>query len=424
MPRIQDTSATDRAIVRRGPKWSTLVLAVAAVLVLVGLALSYPALKRWSSAERSFERDLLRFAGVTRGTFVRDLAVEGRVVASSYPTLYSPAQGTVRLEVRAGDEVQKGQLLARVDSPEIASQLPQEISLFEATEAELSGQRVTNRTTNLQNRQDVDLKRLRKETAEREMQRMRQARSEGLINQIEYAEAEDSLGIAELEYEHAVESARLQTETMDHSLRTTEKQLERQRLVLVEAQRRVRELEVLSPVDGVVGNIAVNPSDIVIPNQELLTVIDLSAFEIEIQIPETYADDIEIGATAEITYEGAKHRGRVSSVSPEVTGSLVEGRVAFHETPPQGLKQNRRVSTRILLSSKDNALMVRRGPFLEAGGGRKVYVVDGNLARLAIVTIGGTSLTEIEILSGLEEGDTIVISDTARFQDADTVLLR
>ena len=107
MPRIQDTSATDRTVVRRGPKRSTVVLGVTAVLLLVGFALVFPSVKRWSSAERSFERDRLRYASVSRGTFVRDLAVEGRIVASSYPTLYSPAQGTVKLEVRAGDEVQK-----------------------------------------------------------------------------------------------------------------------------------------------------------------------------------------------------------------------------------------------------------------------------------------------------------------------------
>ena len=152
--------------------------------------------------------------------------------------------------------------------------------------------------------------------------------------------------------------------------------------------------------------------------------IDLSAFEIEIQIPETYADDIQAGATAEITYENEKHLGRVSSISPEVTGSLVEGRIVFQQAPPQGLKQNRRVSTRILLSSTDDALTVRRGPFLEAGGGRKVYVVDGDLVRLTTVEVGGTSLTEVEVLSGLNEGDTIVISDTTRFQDAETILLR
>ena len=111
-------------------------------------------------------------------------------------------------------------------------------------------------------------------------------------------------------------------------------------------------------------------------------------------------------------------------MSPEVTGSLVEGRIVFGDELPQGLKQNQRVSTRIILSSKDNVLKARRGPYLEAGGGRKVYLVDGDVATLHSVTVGATSITEVEIVSGLEEGDTIVISDTSRFQNANSILLR
>lgn len=424
MPKIQDTSGTDRIVVRQGPRHSTLWLAAAAVVVLVGIVLVFPSIRRWAQTERSFERDRLRFAQVTRGALVSDLAVDGRIVASSYPTLYSPASGTIQLDVRVGDQVRRDQLLARIDSPVLDSRITQESSSVEALQAQLSSQRVTNQATNLRNQQDVDLGKLKHETAQREMNRSEQMHSEGLINQIEYEKAKDDLRIAQLEYEHAVASARLDEQTLDYEVRDTEKQLERQQLVLEEARRRVRELEIRSPVDGVVGSLSVNPEDTVVPNQELLTVIDLSAFEIEIRIPENYADEIKIGNTAEITYEGRKHRGSVSSVSPEVTGSLVEGRVVFGEDLPAGLKQNQRVSTRIILSSRDDVLKVRRGPFLESGGGRKVYVEQDGTATLREIVVGSTSLTEVEIISGLSEGETIVISDTARFGDAEAILLR
>ncbi len=424
MAKIQDTSGTDVLITRRGPKRSTVVAGVVAGLLMIALALAWPSIKLWSGTERSFERSRLRFAQVTRGTLVRDLAVSGRIVASSYPTLYSPAQGTVTLEVRAGDTVSHGQLLARIDSPDLAGQQAQQASQVEALEAELDGIRVTNQTTVLTNQQDIDLKRLKQETAQREMDRSDAALANGLLNRIEYDKAKDDLAIARLEYAHAVQNAELQRKTLDHTLRNTEKQLERQRLILEEARRRVRDLDLLSPVDGVVGSISVNPEDHVTPNQQLMTVIDLSAFEIEIDIPENYADDISIDAEAEITYENRIYSGRVSSVSPEVTGSLVAGRVVFGDQLPQGLKQNQRVSTRIILSSKDNVLKVRRGPYLEAGGGRKIYLVEGDIATQQSVTVGTTSITEVEIVSGLEEGDTIVISDTSRFQDAQSILLR
>ena len=401
-----------------------MVAGVTIGVLIVGFALAWPSIKRWSGTDRSFDRNRLRFAQVTRGTLVRDLAVSGRIVASSYPTLYSPAQGTVTLKVRAGDSVKRGRLLAQIDSPELDGELAQQVSQLEALEAELDGQRVTDQTTILTARQDVDLKRLKQETAQREMERSNTSLADGLITQIDYAKAKDALAIAKLEHQHAVQSALLLRETLAHTSRITEKQLERERLILEEARRRVRELDVLSPVDGVVGSISVNPEDNVTQNQQLMAVIDLSAFEIEIDIPENYADDIFIGADAEITYEGRIYGGTVSSVSPEVTGSLVEGRIVFGDDLPQGLKQNQRVSTRIILSSKENVLKVRRGPYLEAGGGRKIYRVEGDLATQQSVTVGVTSITEVEILGGLEEGDTIVISDTSRFRDAKSILLR
>ena len=422
--KIQDTSGTDVIITRRGPKRSTVMAGVVAGVLIVGFVLAWPSIKRWSGTDRSFDRSRLRFAQVTRGTLVRDLAVSGRIVASSYPTLYSPAQGTVTLKVRAGDAVTRDQLLAQVDSPELAGMLAQQLSQVEALEADLDGQRIANQTTILTNQQDVDLKRLKNESAQREMNRSDAARADGLINEIEYAKAKDALAVAVLEYEHGVQNARLQQQTLEHSIRTVEKQLERQRLILAEARRQVRELDVLSPVDGVVGSLSINPEDRVTPNQQLMTVIDLSAFEIEIDIPENYADDISIGAGAEIDYQGHIYSGRVSSVSPEVSGSLVKGRVVFDDELPQGLKQNQRVNTRIILSSKENVLKVRRGPYLEAGGGRKIYRGDGDLATQQAITVGATSITEVEILSGLAEGDTIVISDTSRFQDAKAILLR
>ena len=422
--KIQDTSATDVTVTRRGPKRSIVLAGVIGVLLVAAAALAWPTINRWSGTDRSFERSRLRFAEVTRGTLVRDLAVSGRIVASSFPTLYSTAQGTVSLKVRAGDTVVRGQLLAQVDSPELAGALAQQASQLEAREADLDGQRITNQNTILTNQQDVDLKRLKQETAQREMGRSETAAADGLINQIDYAKAQDALAIATLEYEHSIQDARLRKETLAHTIRNAEKQLERQRLILDEAQRRVQELDVFSPVDGVVGSLSVNPEDNVQPNQQLMTVIDLSAFEIEIDIPENYADDISIGAEAEITYEGRVYGGVVSSVSPEVSGSLVEGRVLFGDELPQGLKQNQRVSTRIILSAKEDVLKVRRGPYLEAGGGREIYLVEGDLATQKEITVGTTSITEVEIVSGLQEGDTIVISDTSRFQDAKSILLR
>ena len=326
--------------------------------------------------------------------------------------------------MKAGERVVEGQELAVVASPEIESQLRQEASNLAALEADLSSQEVSNRTEAVRNEQDVELKKLRMETTQREAERAELSYEEGLVDMRERERTRDEAVIAKLEYEHAVRLGALEIESNAHELENKKSQVEYQRLVHAEAQRRVSELTVLSPVDGVIGSLAVDPRDLVVRNQELLTVIDLSAFEIEISIPETFADDILPQTAAEITVEGRTYQGVVSRVAPEVRNSLVEGRVVFGDDRPATLRQSQRVSTRIILSSKDDVLKVRRGPGLESGGGRIAYVVEGDLAVARTIATGIRSMTEVEVLSGLAEGDTIVISDTSRFQSAETVLLR
>jgi HlyD family secretion protein len=69
-------------------------------------------------------------------------------------------------------------------------------------------------------------------------------------------------------------------------------------------------------------------------------------------------------------------------------------------------------------------LKVPRGPFLESGGGRQVYVLADGIATLRSIRVGATSVAEVEIAEGLEEGEQIVLSDIQQFQGAKTVLVR
>lgn len=424
MSQIQDTSGQDRVIEHRGISRPTVIVLGLIVLGLGTLFPFYSKFERWFRAEASFERGRLRTAQVERGTLVRDLSVEGRIVASSYPTLYSPAQGTISLLIKAGEPVTAGQLLARITSPEIDNERRQEESNLAALVAELSSEEVNARSTNLTNQQDVELKALQKEAARREAERAERSFNEGISDERELEQRRDAAAIAELEHRHAEQFAELEIERFEHELVNQHNQVQRQRLVLEDVERRMGELEITSPVDGVVGSLSVDPRDIVIRNQEILTVIDLSAFEIEISIPETFADDVLPGVAAEILHEGTTYVGMVSSIAPEVQNSTVEGRVVFRGDQPSTLRQSQRVSTRIILSSKEGVLKLRRGPFLESGGGRTAYLVEGEYAVSTLIEAGTRSLTEVEIISGLNVGDTVVISDTSRFEGAKTVLLR
>src|SRR5690606_10760632 len=152
---------------------------------------------------------------------------------------------------------------------------------------------------------------------------------------------------------------------------------DRQRAVVAELQRQVDALTLRAPFDGQVGQVQVAQRANVAENAPVLGVVDLSQFEVEIRVPESFARDLAIGMPAQLASGGGQpFAAEVSAVSPEVVNGEVVARLRFKDRQPPGLRQNQRMSARIVLDTRRNVLMVDRGPFLEQGGG-SAYVMDG-----------------------------------------------
>ena len=188
-------------------------------------------------------------------------------------------------------------------------------------------------------------------------------------------------------------------------------------------KRRLAGLTVRAPVTGMVGTITVEQRASVTLNQPLVSVVDLSALEIEARIPENYSDDRAPGMAARITFGGQSYAGVLRSMSPEIQDGTVAGRVRFADATPPGLRQNQRVTIAIELERVADALTVPRGPFLEGGAGRIAYVVEGELAVRRAIRTGVSGDGRVELLDGVREGEQVVISSLDPFRDAERALL-
>jgi HlyD family secretion protein len=427
--KIADTSGQDIAIlknVNNKAKWGVLGLILIAVLAYVTLM---PTISNWFQSDVSISAQRVRLATVTHGDFIRDLSVQGRVVAAISPKLYSPAQGTISLKVDAGDTVLKGQVLATIDSPELSNQLKQEQSNLQRLQIELDRQKIQSNKQALVNQKAVDLAKVSLTAADREKRRADKAFDSQSISQIDYEKAQDDLENARLVFKHSVKDAELNLDSLAFEVKTKHLFVERQILLVNELSRQVDELTLLSPVNGLVGNLSAEHKNQVAKNQSILSVVDLSEFDIEVDIPESYADDLAIGMTAEINLNGETHLAKLVTISPEIENNQVTGRVRFTSLSdggirqPQGLRQNQRLTTRILMENKQNVLMVQRGQFLKTSNGRVAYIVSNDVAQRTPIATGARSLSSVEVLNGLSVGDTIIVSGTDQFNGAQSVLI-
>jgi HlyD family secretion protein len=404
---------------------SRTVIASSAALVLIAAAwMIAPVVERWANATVTVPMDRLRVATVSRGDLVRDVSVQGRVVASASPTLYASAPGSITLMVEAGAQVAAGQVLATIDSPELNNEFQQAQALLDQQAIELERQRIESRQLALDKRKAADLAEVALTAARREKRRADAANERNVISVIDFEKAQDELRNAELAHAHAVADADLFDERLTFEIRASELSLQRQRLRVQELQRQVDRLSIASPVNGIVGDMLVAQKSAVSRDTPVMSVVDLTQFEIDAQIPESYADDLALGMPAEIMIGTSTYAGTLAAVSPEVIQNQVSSRIRFLGEMPPKLRQNQRLTTRVLLEERPDVLMLPRGQFLESGGGRIAYVLDGNgLALRRPIEVGARSLAAIEIEGGLAEGDTVIISGIEQFSGADSVLI-
>jgi HlyD family secretion protein len=238
---------------------------------------------------------------------------------------------------------------------------------------------------------------------------------------VEYRRAEDAVKSAKVRDANARAAAGLSGQSAGFDQATAAKQHERQALIVADVERRVAELTVRAPVAGVVGTLAIADRAVVPANAPLMTVVDLSKLEVEVEVPETYADDLGIGMAAEVQIGAGKATGKLSAISPEVVHNNVLARVRFDGAQPEGLRQSQRVSARILIEERPDVTMVPRGSWLDAQGGHAIYVVEDGLAARRAIRVGASSVSEVEILEGVAPGDHVVISGSESFGDAATV---
>ena len=418
---IRDTSAQDRVLSssQARPAWRRWLWPAAGGAVLV-LGIAFAA-RGWLGGSTSVGGGRLRIAEVKRGDLVRDIAADGRVIAANSPTLYAVAGGVVTLKVVAGDQVKQGQPLAEIDSPELRSKLAQEQTTLAGLEAEAGRATLDAGVTRANARKALDQAEIDRQAAERNLQRYQRGYEGGAVPQVDVLEAQDNMRKAEIAVAHARKDLGLQGEGAGLDARNKHLLAERQRAVVAEVQRQVDALTLRAPFDGQVGQIqAVQRSNVAI-NAPVLSVVDLSVFEVEIKVPESFARDLAIGMPATLTSNGAPFPGEISAVSPEVVNGEVVTRLRFTDKQPPGLRQNQRVSARVMMDTRRNVLMVERGPFVEQGGGRYAYVMDGRSAVRRPVQLGVSSLSSIEVLDGLKPGDRVVVSGSDLFGEAERV---
>ncbi len=411
---IRDTSSQDRAIARPpGRRRMAIVVAVLAALVLA--AWGVPQARRLIGTGSSVSLERLGLDEVSRGPFVRDIQAEGRVVAAFSPTLFAPQAGAVTLQVHAGDSVKKGQVLATIASLDLAARLAQELATAASLQTDTLRAKVEAGEQHAALQGALENAAIDVKAAETDLARQRKAYDAGAAAGMQVDHARDTLEKARIALSHADAGLHAKDDSLRFDVQAKEQAHARQLLLVDDLRRQLAELAVRSPVDGQVGQLFVAERASVAKDAQLLTVIDLTQLEVQMQVAESFARDLAVGMPGEIAGNGQVWKAHVSGISPEVVANQVAARLRFDGTMPEQLRQNQRLSVRVLLDQRPDVLSVRAGTFIDESAGQYAYVVRDGVAVKTPVRLGARSVDRVEILSGLKVGDRVVVSGADNF---------
>lgn len=417
---ISEPTGQDNALAptrtKRWPKW--LMFAS----VCIGLCwISFPSFTQWFDGVSAFDKQSITSSPVFRGTLLRDIAVSGKLVAANAPTVYATEAGQVTLQSKPGDYVAQGDVIATLTSPELKAIIAQQESTLARLEIEASRGLLADNEVQLDLERSLDTAQVKLNASKRELTRAQLSFDRQVISEIDFVTTKDAQLEAQLMYNHALKRVELAKKRLAFENQTRTLAVDNQQLIVDELKRRQQLLAIRAPVAGIVGNWLIQQKERVSDSQPIMTIVDLSQYEAELNVPEFYADDLGLGLDVQLSIAGKKLTGTINSISPEVKNSQIMVRVSVVPNEQIKLRQNQRLNARIEFEKKDDVLMVKRGDFLSSTGGKAAFVLTEQHAKKRPITIGSSSVDYVEIISGLNENDVVITSSYDDFEQHQTI---
>ncbi len=396
--------------------------AVAAVLALVtvGVASLDPALP-------SVDRDTVWIGTVERGTLVRQVRGHGTLVPEELRWIQAETAGRVdAIKVAPGDRVTARQVLLELRDPEVERAAVDAESALRRAEAELDSLRLKLESGELDRRAaaaEVEADYVR---ATLQAQADHELFAKGLISEIQL---KSSVALAEaFTTRREIETKRLSVSAdSDRAIVKAKKaELEQQRALERLRTEQLEALTVRATIDGVVQEVPVEIGQRVSAGAMLARIAEPDRLQAEIKVPATRARDVRSGLSVSVDTRNGLVEGIVARIDPSVREGTVTVDVRLLGTLPEGARPDLAVDGTIQIDSLPNVLYVGRPVQSQENETVGLYRLspDGDHAARVQVALGRSSVDTVEVLSGLAEGDRVILSDTSRWDDSDRIRLK
>jgi HlyD family secretion protein len=410
---------------KKNKRRKQVLLTVVALLVLVGITV---AVSKLQPAAPVVEWGTVWPDTVKRGSMYRQVHGIGTLVPIPADIRLIPAETDVRVErilELPGAVVKPDSVIMELSNPQVAQEAVSADLDLKSAEAELHNTRAKVDGELLSIKAEAATVEADYENAKRDLDQKVELNKIGVVSASEVKIAQAKM--KEMATRNQIEQDRIaeSTKAVDTQLEVQKASIESKRAM---AQLKHKQLDALKVRAGIAGELSEVPVQVgqrAIQGTILAKVVQPDHLKAELKIPETQAKDILTGQQAEIDTHNGVVAGTVERIDPSVQNGTVTVDVKLTDAPPHGSRVDLSVDGTITLERLDNVLYVGRPAFGQEKQTVGMFKVspDGKSATRAKVELGRMSVTNAEIVRGLNEGDTVILSDMSRWDNVDRIRL-
>ena len=417
-----DNETMDRQIPvseQRKKKIRKIAIAAAVAVVVLGIG-------AWlgSMMMPSIDRKKLMISEVDRGTIDVSVSATGNVVPAFEEIIISPISAKI-LEVYAhsGDSVDVGTPLLRLDLQSAEADYAKALDEQEIRRQQRAQQLASNETQLADRRMQIEVKEMELSQLEAKLRNELYLDSLGSGTRDRVRQAETTLRTAQMQlnqlrqqYQNEVKAKQADQRIQQLNDGIYERNLDAQRRTLNDARICSTRRGTLTYINTEVGSIAGG-------SQKIAVVSDLSHFKAECEISDNHSERVRVGGAVILRIGKERLRGTINTVTPLSKSGAITFTVVPDDMSHPRLRSGLRAEVFVITSIKDDVLRIKNGSFYSGPGDYTLFVVNGDTLLPREVKLGECNYDYIEVISGLEVGEQVVVSDMTKYKGKEKLKL-
>lgn len=347
---------------------------------------------------------------IKRGTVISSIKASGLVESESEVLILSPAQSIIKQVFKEpGSWVDKGELILQLDKENVVDEIDRITDQLEMKRNSLEKTQLNAQSTRLDLDYNEEVKKLRIISLKSTLADQQQLLEVGGISPARIEKTKQEIVLAEKDLETLTKKNSIRLKQLAADQKGLLLQIKAQKKTLTDKKQLLQKMDIKAPSAGIILAVLGNEGVRVDMNKTVVRMSDLTAFKVIGSIDEKFAKQLKTGNRVFVKIDNDDLEGRVGNITPMVENKKVQFNVHLKEKSHPKLIANQNVEVHIINSHKENVLRIKKTPAFEKGHRHNVFVEKGNEAIKTEIILGTIGNNFCEIISGVNEGDKIIV---------------